>query len=102
MGKQADIASGELRNEEIRTFDNLVGDYYVPPAFLEAVSLHMVKNILADEGKLGWKVPLILGIWGEKGCGKSFNVELACKKLKASARRTGTCLSVTLSEGLVI
>jgi pantothenate kinase-related protein Tda10 len=24
-------------------------------------------------------VPLILGIWGPKGCGKSFNIELACK-----------------------
>lgn len=82
LGKQSDIASGELRDEELRKFDNIVGDYYVPPAFMDAVALHLVKNVLADEGKLGWKVPLILGIWGEKGCGKSFNVELACKKMK--------------------
>ena len=25
--------------------------------------------------------PLLLGIWGGKGCGKTFNVELACAKL---------------------
>jgi hypothetical protein len=27
------------------------------------------------------KVPLILGVWGAKGCGKTFNLELACKAL---------------------
>ena len=81
LGRKSDIASGELRTEELRTLNNIVGDYYVPPAFMDAVALHMVKNILADEGQLAWKVPLILGIWGEKGCGKSFNVELACKKM---------------------
>lgn len=45
--------------------------------------MHLIKNVLADENQLGWKTPLILGVWGEKGCGKSFNIELACKKLKA-------------------
>ena len=49
--------------------------------------MHLVKNVLADKmsphevaGRIG-KVPLILGIWGAKGCGKSFNVELCCKAL---------------------
>ena len=26
-------------------------------------------------------MPLILGVWGAKGCGKTFNLELACKAL---------------------
>jgi len=36
----------------------------------------LAKNYLA--GDLPGHVPLILGIWGKKGCGKTFNVELAC------------------------
>ena len=26
-------------------------------------------------------VPLMLGVWGKKGCGKSFNVELCCLEM---------------------
>ena len=84
MGVQSDIASGALRTEELRTFANLVGDYYVPPRFMDAVTMHIVKNVLAEEKQLTG-VPLILGIWGAKGVGKSFNVELACKALNATA-----------------
>jgi hypothetical protein len=80
MGKQADIASGELRPNERRTLEHIRGDYYVPPAFMDAVSLHLVKNILAEAGQLPG-VPLILGIWGAKGCGKSFQTELVCKAM---------------------
>ena len=80
MGRQADIASGELRFNERRKLGNIVGDYYIPPSFLDAVSLHLVKNILAEGNQLRG-VPLILGIWGGKGCGKSFNVELVCKRM---------------------
>ena len=84
MGVQADIASGVLRTEELRTFANLVGDYHVPPRFMDAVTMHIVKNHLAEQ-KMLTGVPLILGIWGAKGVGKSFNVELACKALNATA-----------------
>jgi hypothetical protein len=80
MGKQADIASGELRPNERRTLAHIRGDYYVPPSFMDAVSLHLVKNILAESGQMPG-VPLILGIWGAKGCGKSFQTELVCKAL---------------------
>ena len=81
MGQQADIASGALRMYERRTLAHLCGDYAIPPRFLDAVTLHLVKNFLAESGQLSQGVPLILGIWGAKGCGKSFNVELVCKKL---------------------
>jgi pantothenate kinase-related protein Tda10 len=38
--------------------------------------MHITKNYLADQGAISktTKVPLILGIWGPKGCGKTFQV----------------------------
>ena len=82
LGVQADIASGELRQtQELRqTLNHLVGDYYVPPRFQEQVALHLVKNVLAERSSLSG-VPLILGIWGGKGCGKSFNISLCCQSM---------------------
>ncbi len=97
LGADSDIASGELRYryQEARKFKNLVGDYHCPPAFMEKVSGHLVKNFLFGGGlrhvremtnEAGVVVqppntPLILGVWGGKGCGKSFNLELACKAM---------------------
>ena len=97
LGADSDIASGELRYrfQEARKFANHVGDYHVPPAFMEKVSGHLVKNFLFGGGlnhvrqmynEAGTIVhppntPLILGVWGGKGCGKSFNLELACKAM---------------------
>eukprot|EP01024_Parvocaulis_polyphysoides_P073597 TRINITY_DN9482_c0_g4_i2.p1 TRINITY_DN9482_c0_g4~~TRINITY_DN9482_c0_g4_i2.p1 ORF type:complete len:437 (-),score=50.92 TRINITY_DN9482_c0_g4_i2:275-1585(-) len=82
LGKTSDIADGSLRQYEFRSFNNIVGDYYIAPKFLERVTMHIVKNFLAEEvfdKKI--KIPLILGIWGNKGCGKSFQTELCFKKL---------------------
>jgi len=84
MGVQSDIASGELRKEELRSFANLVGDWHVPARFMDSVTMHLVKNAFAEQGRLRG-VPLILGIWGPKGAGKSFNCELVCKALGATA-----------------
>ena len=87
LGHQSDIADGSLRNYEFRSFNNLVGDYYVAPRFLDAVVMHITKNFLMDLGHFdpATKVPLILGIWGGKGQGKSFQTELAFKKLGVEA-----------------
>lgn len=83
LGHKSDIADGTLRDYEFRKFNNIVGDYYVAPAFLEKVTLHIAKNYLMDLGCIDQKtkVPLILGIWGEKGMGKTFQTELTMKKL---------------------
>jgi hypothetical protein len=86
LGHQTDIADGSLRKYEARTFANLVGDYYVAPRFMDRIASHIAKNYLADMGALGnagKRVPLILGVWGGKGSGKTFQTELALKKLKA-------------------
>jgi len=87
LGHVSDIADGTLRNYEFRTFNNLVGEYYVAPKFLDAVALHITKNFLSDFGFFDTmtKVPLILGIWGGKGQGKSFQTELIFKKLGVEA-----------------
>ena len=83
LGHQSDIADGTLRGYEFRSYNNVVGDYYVAPRFLDAVTMHVCKNFLIDQGSFdaSTRVPLILGIWGGKGQGKSFQTELAFKKL---------------------
>ncbi|WIA19725.1 hypothetical protein OEZ85_005651 [Tetradesmus obliquus] len=87
LGHKTDIADGSLRAWEFRTYNNIVGDYYVAPAFLEKVAMHMAKNYLADQDAIpkSTKVPLILGVWGPKGCGKTFQTELAFKQMGVEA-----------------
>lgn len=55
----------------------------MPCRFLEAVAMHITKNFLMDQGSFdaATRVPLIMGIWGGKGQGKSFQTELAFKKM---------------------
>lgn len=62
----------------LRNFDNVEEGYYIAPAFLDKLSVHIAKNFM-DLPKI--KVPLILGIWGGKGQGKTFQCNLAYKKL---------------------
>ena len=57
-----------------------------------SIALHVAKNFMVDTANPGaegnpmgsTRVPLILAIWGSKGCGKTFNLELACKASIAS------------------
>jgi hypothetical protein len=55
--------------------------------FLDAVVMHITKNFIVDLNGFdkAMRVPLILGIWGGKGQGKSFQTELAFKKLGVEA-----------------
>lgn len=52
--------------------------YYISPRFLDKLSLHITKNYLNLPGV---KVPLILGVHGRKGEGKSFQCELAFQQM---------------------
>ncbi len=47
--------------------------YYVSPRFLDKVAIHITKNFMALPNV---RVPLILGVHGRKGEGKSFQCEL--------------------------
>lgn len=72
------LSSAEYLANSQRTFNNIEGGYYISPAFLEKLTIHIAKNFM-DLPKI--KVPLILGIWGGKGQGKTFQCNLAFKKL---------------------
>ncbi|TAF11139.1 MAG: AAA family ATPase [Nostocales cyanobacterium] len=52
--------------------------YYISPRFLDKLAVHITKNFLNIPGI---RVPLILGIHGRKGEGKSFQCELAFEKM---------------------
>jgi len=52
--------------------------YYISPRFLDKFAVHFAKNFMQLPNV---NVPLILGIHGGKGEGKSFQCELAFKKL---------------------
>ena len=52
--------------------------YYISPRFLDKLAVHITKNFL-DLPQV--RVPLILGIHGRKGEGKSFQCELVFEKM---------------------
>lgn len=70
--------SGDYINQAQRDFSNIEDGYYIAPAFLDKLTIHIAKNFM-DLPKI--KVPLILGIWGGKGQGKTFQCNLAFNKL---------------------
>ena len=101
LGADADIASGELRyRPELRQLRNVTVDgNHVPPRFLDRVALHIAKNAMVDKNgpwsgdaggtpPLTGEVPLLLGVWGPKGAGKSYNLELCLRALDATAPET--------------
>lgn len=52
--------------------------YYIAPSFLNKLAIHITKNFLEIPRV---RVPLILGIHGRKGEGKSFQCELVFKRM---------------------
>lgn len=71
------MSSADYINAAQRDFSNIEDGYYIAPAFLDKLTIHVAKNFM-DLPKI--KVPLILGIWGGKGQGEElttvFTVEL--------------------------
>ena len=65
------LSSEEYLSTAQRSMNNIEDGFYIAPAFLDKLSIHVAKNFL-DLPKI--KVPLILGIWGGKGQGKTFQV----------------------------
>jgi ribulose bisphosphate carboxylase small subunit len=56
--------------------------YYLAPRFLDKLSVHITKNYL---NLTGVKVPLLLGIHGRKGEGKTFQCELVFERMGVHA-----------------
>ena len=65
------MSSSDYLSNARRDFNNIADGFYISPAFLDKFSIHVAKNFM-DLPKI--KVPLILGIWGGKGQGKTFQV----------------------------
>lgn len=60
------------------TIAKAVMSYYISPRFLDKLSVHITKNYM---NLPGMKVPLILGIHGRKGEGKTFQCELVFERM---------------------
>ncbi|XP_017235939.1 ribulose bisphosphate carboxylase/oxygenase activase, chloroplastic isoform X2 [Daucus carota subsp. sativus] len=58
--------------------DNNMDGFYIAPAFMDKLVVHLSKNFMTLPNI---KVPLILGVWGGKGQGKSFQCELVFAKM---------------------
>ncbi|KAF3968421.1 hypothetical protein CMV_007687 [Castanea mollissima] len=61
--------------------DNSMDGFYIAPAFMDKLVVHITKNFMSLPNI---KVPLILGVWGGKGQGKSFQCELVFAKMGIS------------------
>lgn len=75
------MSSYEYLSTGLRQFedmDNMLDGLYIAPAFMDKLVVHITKNYI-DLPNI--KVPLILGIWGGKGQGKSFQCELVFRKM---------------------
>ncbi|KAG6763697.1 hypothetical protein POTOM_031133 [Populus tomentosa] len=77
------LSSYEYLSQGLRTYnlDNMMDGYYIAPAFMDKIVVHITKNFMSLPNI---KVPLILGIWGGKGQGKSFQCELVFAKMGIS------------------
>ncbi|KAK1647596.1 hypothetical protein QYE76_065401 [Lolium multiflorum] len=77
---EAVLSSYEYISQGLRKydFDNTMDGLYIAPAFMDKLVVHLAKNFMTLPNI---KVPLILGIWGGKGQGKSFQCELVFSKM---------------------
>merc|ERR1712017_64434 len=72
------LNSTDYLSSSKKTYDNMYDGLYISKPFLDKLTVHIAKNFM-ELPKI--KVPLILGIWGGKGQGKTFQTELGYKKL---------------------
>lgn len=77
------MSSYDYISTGLRTYnmDNNVDGFYIAPAFMDKLVVHITKNFMTLPNI---KIPLILGIWGGKGQGKSFQCELVFAKMGIS------------------
>lgn len=67
--------------KDMSSMDNMYDSLYISPSFMDKVVVHLAKNFM-ELPKI--KVPLILGVWGGKGQGKTFQSDLIFRKLGVS------------------
>ncbi|KAK3231879.1 hypothetical protein Dsin_003760 [Dipteronia sinensis] len=73
------MSSYDYISTGLRTYlENSMDGFYIAPAFMDKLVVHITKNFMSLPNI---KIPLILGIWGGKGQGKSFQCELVFAKM---------------------
>lgn len=74
------LSSYEYLSQGLREYDmdNKLDGFYIAPAFMDKLVVHLAKNFMSLPNI---KIPLILGVWGGKGQGKSFQCELVFRKM---------------------
>ncbi|KAJ0695189.1 putative P-loop containing nucleoside triphosphate hydrolase [Helianthus annuus] len=98
--------SYEYLSTGLRTYmDNTEDGFYIAPAFMDKLVVHITKNFMTLPNI---KIPLILGVWGGKGQGKSFQCELVFAKMgitpimmSAGAGRMGGTTQYTVNNQMV-
>ena len=60
LGKKSDIADGSLRDWEFRKFNNLVGDYYIAPAFLDNMAVSCPQQFVAPIAEIKYRLALLV------------------------------------------
>ncbi|KAI7737144.1 hypothetical protein M8C21_000957 [Ambrosia artemisiifolia] len=76
MGSSLKIVNSRKTNNKY--LDNNMDGFYISPSFMDKLVVHITKNFMTLPNI---KVPVILGVWGGKGQGKSFQCELVFAKL---------------------
>ncbi|CAI5964350.1 unnamed protein product [Closterium sp. NIES-64] len=73
------LSSYDYMSQGQRNLSNVTAEgLYIAPAFMDKMVVHICKNFMQLPNI---RVPLILGIWGGKGQGKSFQCELVFAKM---------------------
>jgi len=76
------MSSSDYVSDGFKDLNNMTDEgYYISKGFMDRVTVHICKNFM-ELPKI--KVPLILGVWGGKGQGKTFQSMLMFKKLGIS------------------
>merc|ERR1719377_326110 len=79
MSSQDYLSAGQ---KNYSAHDNITTEnFYISPSYMDKVVVHIAKNFM-QLPKI--KVPLILGVWGGKGQGKTFQSDLIFRKLGIS------------------
>ena len=73
------MSSSDYISDGYKDLSHMATDeFYISEAFMDKMTVHIAKNFM-DLPRI--KVPLILGVWGGKGQGKTFQTTLVCAKL---------------------
>ena len=86
LGVMADAATMDFRERAgARSLAEVDASLHVPERLLSRLAVHVARCYLGGGGRQagggGGQSPLILGVWGPKGGGKTFSVEVAMKKM---------------------